>query len=916
MKRKNVRKRALAAVLAAAQALALALLPAPKAEAADFTLGSGFTDPTITVATMYYWKEGVPPVVQNADGKTEGSTIGVEYPIIITWDDQYAFNVYDPWSAIDVSDNSRVDQSPAYWRYYAEVADENAYNLPSSVGYYDRGLPAGYRARWRTYNESCINLFNRMDIAESLKKTGLASSMDVPTNMYAVPAENGGYGIEIGKGSDRWLLGELSFLCESRSDRGFLNTMDWYLHTSHVDRKDFTSAVYGMPVRRGHADTVDGYDSNAWYTKVDLDHRTWTFGRASDGTYSISTAGAASWFVRDWNSSGVTGWKTTAKDFVNGGIWNWSEVWLCHDIEWFDWSKPNYNRKVTMADDKTNVIYVPDNLTYGLQTRGVHKDDLSHERLAGSGYINYHFRVFYGEPNIVSFLQSDTVVQSGQVVNLDGPIVIGENATVTVEEGGVLVVSGWVMNGGYIMVKPGGMLIVQDQERLDGTHQYGVVNCYKQTPNRNNGRISCDGIMIVNRDCKVIGAGAYGLQFGEGAQCVNYGQLISENFEVYGDHTIENRGDVSAVYAGWGLTGDAYVLVNRRLAMGATFDGQGTIEKASAVRMAKDAVYGDGASRVYINRASKVKTQTGMANRKGHTTDVDPSIASYLPRLDAENNVFYFVDGGNYRYDWYDGLGAFVRFEYEDGAFKRYDFAGRSVAPENGAPVPAEGVAIYDSARNNFYIRSGGTTYWYNGAKQGFLDESALTDVYYTGTARFPGGVTGAPLVQHGGSTGAGAAEVVLEDGAVYAIETGLKAGVVLDVYGASKDNGGNIQLFENDGSTSKRWRLQSAGSETKNGQTVNYYKFINVNSGRALSIDGSTYSSGTNVAQYTLRDNGDHQKWRLIPNGDGYTIVPKYNENLALDVSGGSSGNGTNIQLDTRGADKANQRWKLIKGN
>ena len=109
-------------------------------------------------------------------------------------------------------------------------------------------------------------------------------------------------------------------------------------------------------------------------------------------------------------------------------------------------------------------------------------------------------------------------------------------------------------------------------------------------------------------------------------------------------------------------------------------------------------------------------------------------------------------------------------------------------------------------------------------------------------------------------------------------------------------------------------WRLQSAGSETKNGQTVNYYKFINVNSGRALSIDGSTYSSGTNVAQYTLRDNGDHQKWRLIPNGDGYTIVPKSNENLALDVSGGSSGNGVNIQLDTRSADKANQRWKLIK--
>ena len=138
---------------------------------------------------------------------------------------------------------------------------------------------------------------------------------------------------------------------------------------------------------------------------------------------------------------------------------------------------------------------------------------------------------------------------------------------------------------------------------------------------------------------------------------------------------------------------------------------------------------------------------------------------------------------------------------------------------------------------------------------------------------------------------------------------------MVLDVYGASMDDGGNVQLFENNGNTNKQWRMQSAGSETKNGQTVNYYKFINVNSGKALSVESSTYSSGVNVAQYTLRDIGDYQKWRLIPDGDGYTIVPKPNESLALDVSGGNSGNRANIQLyEINGTDA--QRWKLIKVN
>ena len=86
MKLKPVFKRA--GALALSSALALGLLPiltAREAEAADFSLGSGFSDPTITVATMYYWKEGLPPVVKNRDGKTEGSTVGVEYPVIISW---------------------------------------------------------------------------------------------------------------------------------------------------------------------------------------------------------------------------------------------------------------------------------------------------------------------------------------------------------------------------------------------------------------------------------------------------------------------------------------------------------------------------------------------------------------------------------------------------------------------------------------------------------------------------------------------------------------------------------------------------------------------------------------------------------------------------------------------------------------
>ena len=908
MKKKNALRHLLAAALACAMAFPLAALPAQKAEAEDMTLGSGFTDPTITVSTMYYWKEGVPPVVRNRDGKTEGSTIGTEFPIIIMLNDSQYLDIPNPAATIDNKNSCRYN---AYDRTYRENANWNDYNLPAYTKYYDRGLPGGYRARWRTYSDSCIFLFDTLEIAQSLRQNGVAASMDVPTHLYAVPAEGSGdigrYGLELGKGTDEWLVGELYFKCQDQIGRGYFNNLDWALEARDVDRKSFVSADYMMSPRNAVANQVPNYNSEAAYTKIDVDHRTWSFGKADNGKYTISTDGTASWYVEKWTSSEVTGWKDTARDFANGGIWNWSEMWLCHNIDYVHLYGDDESKEMVDEGVIGSWIRLPDNYDkYGVQTRGLHKDDMSHATAGEDD--NYQFRVFYGEPNIVSFIQTDTKVQNGQVVNLDGPIVIGEHATVTVEEGGVLVVSGWVMNGGYIMVKPGGMVIVQDQERLDGTKQYGVISCYQETPNRKNGRISCDGIMIVNRDCKVIGAGAYGIQFGEGAQCVNYGQLISENFEVYGDHTIENRGDVSAVYAGWGLTGGSFAMANQRIEMGPTFNGQSTIEKASAVKLARDAVYGPGASRLYLNSATKVFKQTNMANRKGRVTDVEPVLSTYTAKVDSRDGVYYLTDAEGYRYDWYDSIENFARFEYEDGAFKRYDFGGYRMMPGGDPPERAEGVADYDPSRNNFFIRDGGATYWYNAEKKGFLDESKLTDVYYTGPARFPDGVTGAEI-ERGGEV----PEREKTEG-TYMLESALKEGALLDVQYASKDSGGNVILNHDTHGDNQKWIMRPAGSERKNGRKIDYYKFISVNSGMALSVENANYSSGANVVQATPRDDGDDQKWRLIPEGDGYyRIVTKSNESLALDVYGAIPDDGTNVQIYTVNGSAA-QRWRLLR--
>ena len=889
MKKKSLMKRALSAALAAAQGLALTvtMLPVQKAEAADFDLGSGFTDPTITVSTMYYWKEGLPPYVGYNGGKTEGSTIGVEYPVYITWtNDTFYLDLNS--SAVYEMDYGEPNgtRKNASDRSYRVNHDDNDYNTNKI----DRHLPAGYHAHWRTYFNN-VSVFNTLDIAKSLRENGVAASMDVATNTYLVPTEDSNrYAIECGKGTNKWFISDLHFTQYARGERGYKQNVDWNLETRTYDKKSWVSSTHNVPVKEAVHTNVDPYSG---YEQFDLRHRTWSFSRASDGQYSIGTDGTASWYMNNWASSSVDGWRNVSKDFVNGHIWDWTEAWLLHNYDW------GYGGGA------------------GTQSWGGHMDDWSHAQANQDS--RYKFRVYYGEPNLVSFIQTDTLVQSGQVVNLDGPIVIGQNTTVTVEDGGVLVVSGWVMNGGYIMVKPGGMLIVQDQERLDGTKQYGVISCYQETPNKKYGRISCDGVMIVNRDCKVFGAGAYGIQFGEGAQCTNYGQLVSENFEVYGDHTIENRGDVSAVYAGWGLTGGGFVMANKKISMGRSFTGQGTIESASTVKMARDAVYGPGAGRVYINGDSKVRKQTGLDNRKGYVTDVESSALTYTPRLDSANGLYYIVDSQNYRYDWYDSLQGFARLTYANGTWSRSDFGGRYIFPSNSArPTRARGVAEYDPVRNNFYLRDGGTLYWYNAQKQGFLDENALTDVFYNGPARFPEGVTGAEITARAGSGGAetqdtsGPAPIV--DGGTYYIQPALEEGKVLAKSTSFVMNRDMI-VIEDKASPNilEQWTLRYQGSE--NG--VPSYTIESTRDGRTyrLQVAGSYAGYGDHVEASEWVSRGEREAhWALTPDGDGYIISPVMGRDYALDVR-----DGTNVDTPIRlypknGGDS--QRWKLVPVN
>lgn len=139
-----------------------------------------------------------------------------------------------------------------------------------------------------------------------------------------------------------------------------------------------------------------------------------------------------------------------------------------------------------------------------------------------------------------------------------------------------------------------------------------------------------------------------------------------------------------------------------------------------------------------------------------------------------------------------------------------------------------------------------------------------------------------------------------LPDG-TYSFGSRLKTNMKMDVYGASRSDCANVQLWTGNGTNAQRWRV----SHDDNG----YVTLTSANSDKALDVYGASTANGANAQQYA--SNGTYaQKWIAIKNSDGsYTFQSALAENKVLDVSGASTSNGANVQLYTANGTNA-QKW------
>ena len=139
-----------------------------------------------------------------------------------------------------------------------------------------------------------------------------------------------------------------------------------------------------------------------------------------------------------------------------------------------------------------------------------------------------------------------------------------------------------------------------------------------------------------------------------------------------------------------------------------------------------------------------------------------------------------------------------------------------------------------------------------------------------------------------------------------YIIHSTLKPNYVIDVSGASKANGANIQMWPKNNTVAQTFSV-------KYNSQKDAYMFVSPYSNHAIDLYGAVTSNGMNIHSWSV--NGTcAQYWKIVKKtANIYTIPSSCNEKYVLDVAGAGTKNGTNIHLYQSNGTKA-QEWTFEK--
>ena len=145
----------------------------------------------------------------------------------------------------------------------------------------------------------------------------------------------------------------------------------------------------------------------------------------------------------------------------------------------------------------------------------------------------------------------------------------------------------------------------------------------------------------------------------------------------------------------------------------------------------------------------------------------------------------------------------------------------------------------------------------------------------------------------------------IISTSETYEIETKLNSSMVIDIAGASSDNGANAQLYTASNTDCQRFTLEAISSDT--------YVIRIKHSNKVLDVAGGGTTNGTNVWQYEYNGTAA-QQWQIKEAGNGYYYIISVLNGLYLDVDSALTSNGTNIQLYTGNSSNA-QQFRFVTG-
>ena len=135
-------------------------------------------------------------------------------------------------------------------------------------------------------------------------------------------------------------------------------------------------------------------------------------------------------------------------------------------------------------------------------------------------------------------------------------------------------------------------------------------------------------------------------------------------------------------------------------------------------------------------------------------------------------------------------------------------------------------------------------------------------------------------------------------------LRSAVNTSYALDISGASKKTGANVQIYRSNKTPAQRFRFTANGDGT--------FRIANIKSWKVIDVSGGSRANCVNIQQWPWNTT-NAQRWRMTVDASNRITLTNKGSNRVLDVCGARAANCTNVWQYTSNGTKA-QKWVLVR--